>query len=641
MLTGLSFGNVKIQDPGWVECSRRNAAFLRRMDPDRVLAGFRRTANIPTYAVPYGGWEDNLIAGHALGHYFSALAMRIAYLRGDLDTRDDELSESISKAGKIIAGLSECQKKTVDGFLSAATIQDPDNPDIQFDVLEGRCEGSQWVPWYALHKVLQGLFDLWTIGGLEDAGPVTLSLADWVAERALSWDQDMRKKVLSVEYGGMNDTLYQLYIHTRKEEYLKAAEVFDEPDLYSDLLSFKNRMRGIHANATIPKILGYLQGALAFDMKGMTEERDKRTETAKRFWDAVILNQTYATGGIGDMEHFISDGILDGSRTQCNAESCCCYNMMKLGRLLFQVTRDPRYQEYIEKTLWNARLGSMGPSGGYTYFNPMATGYYRLYSSPIPEDNLFWCCVGTGMEDFARLPDKICYTDGEEIYITQWISSDIAVGGSIIKLRIDFGQGNLSITHEGGSDSKAVLKVKILIPSWIPEREKILQEGASYLDVSLPLGGRFDLDFEMELRLLKLPDAPPVRGFGFGPFVLCVPLGEDKWGISENAGIDVYAPAWKVVFDSSVRSDIIYGKTVRAVLDREYLILPEDLTLEGFDRDFERFIRREEDRFILTGLSDFRGKPVELPLIPYNSTGNRRYGIYWYLKKVKEQIHEI
>lgn len=623
--------DVTVTDPLWIEAAEKNRKFLSEMDPERVLSGFRKTAGIKTASKPYGGWEDSLIAGHAVGHYFSALAMLIASLRGEKN-RKTELCNSVTKAKTIVNGLLECQKKTGSGFLSAATVQDKKNPEIQFDVLEGKAEGQQWVPWYALHKVLQGLIDLWKYADIDGAEKAACNLADWVCSRALSWDQQMRRQVLSVEYGGMNDSLYQLYCRTEKEEYLKAAEVFDEPELYSDLLSFKNRMRGVHANATIPKILGYLIGVQALEIAGRSGETKKRIEVAEKFWDTVMKNQTYATGGIGDMEHFFADGLLDGSRTQCNAESCCCYNMLKLSQVLFQMTGKTKYPDYIEKTLWNAKLGSVGPSGGYTYFNPMATGYYRLYSSSHPKSNPFWCCVGTGLEDFSKFPDQIYYCEGKDIYVTQWISSDLRIGETVIRLRVDFEKGHFSLSRsKDGANIK--MRFQIRIPKWIRKRSSLLPKDKEYLEVVLSDGGMYAMDFEMKLLLLTLPDNASVKGFQYGPFVLSVPLGKEKWGISAGAGIDVFAPAWKVVFGSAVLSDITYGKTQKAILDREFLTLPEDESEEDFEKRFKKHIRREKDGFVLTGLFGPDGKPLDLPLLPYYKMGDQRYGIYWYIGK--------
>ena len=620
--------DIKITDVRWKACEDKNALFLSSMDPERVLAGFKRTCRIKTDAKPYGGWENSLIAGHGTGHYFSALGMRIATIRGRENS--PELEESIAKANAVVTGLKECQEKLGNGFLSAATVQDEDNPYIQFDVLEGKAEGQQWVPWYALHKVLQGIMDLWTYGHIAGAKEAALALADWVCDRVLSWDKETRKKVLSVEYGGMNDSLYQLYTLTGDKRYLSAAEVFDEPELYEELLSFKNRMRGVHANATIPKILGYLEGAKAFDKAGIKEEVQPRITTAEKFWDAVIRNQTYATGGIGDMEHFFADGLLDGSRTQCNAESCCCYNMMKLSQLLFELTGKPKYLDYIERTLWNAKLGSVGPDGGYTYFNPMATGYYRLYSPSKPSANPFWCCVGTALEDFASIGGKICYRKDPDLYITQWISSDIRFGEQVYQLRADYGKGRLTISCV--QCNAGTTRVKLRIPRWIKNRVLILPDSEEFLDVAFPPDGTFELGFEMQLKITGLPDEASAKGFMYGPFVLCVPLGNDKWGITENAGIEVVAPAWKVVFDASVKCNINYGRTQRAVLDREYLTLPEGVALQAFSDNLEKYLAKDNDRFLLTGLKDFRGSDISLPLIPYYQAGNERYGIYWYIR---------
>ena len=615
--------NVQMKDDLWVTAMDKNLRFLLDMQADRVLAGFRRSAAIETNVPPYGGWEDSLIAGHAVGHYFSALAMAICVLRGKLS--EDKDNEVVStdlklleeKADVIVSGLLACQKKVGNGFLSAATIQDPDNIEIQFDSLEGKAQAQNWVPWYALHKVLQGLIDLWIYSDTKGAKECALDLAEWVSDRALSWSDEIRKQVLSVEYGGVNDSLYQLYRLTGNEKYKKAAGKFDEPELYSELLSFKNRLRGVHANATIPKLIGYLAGR--------EEDNDEKVKTAKRFWDLVVSKHTYATGGIGDMEHFFDDGMLDASRTQCNAESCVCYNMMKFSQTLFMLTSDVKYLDYIDKTLWNAKLGSVGPSGGYTYFNPMATGYYRLYSPEKPEDNPFWCCVGTALEDFAKVADQIYYQEDDDVIIAQWISSDLKMeNGGKLELRVDYETGKLTCR------SDANVTVKLRVPRWLQNRASILPDEQDFLSWTMDPSSPKELSFDMEMHILELPDNDSVLGFSYGPFVLCVPLGNEKWGISAGAGIQVVAPAWKVVFDAAVKSDITYGRTQKAVLDREFLNLPEGETLDSFKKNFRKYIKPlGNTSFRLTGMQDFRGEKIDLELSPYYRTGNERYGIYW------------
>jgi len=380
------------------------------------------------------------------------------------------------------------------------------------------------------------------------------------------------------------------------------------------------------------------------------------------------------TGGVGDMEHFFGDGILDGSRTQCNGESCCAHNMIRLSQMLFELTGKIKYAEYIERTLWNAKLGSVGPDGGYTYFNPMATGYYKLYSPAHPAENPFWCCVGTAIEDFTKFEDQVYYSDGDTVVITQWISSDIKVSENRrLSLQVDLEGGKLILQHHDKTYSEDKIPdcsdgkvhspceekthVKLRVPRWIKDRSKYLPDDQDYLELILDAVSRIEMTFEMELDSHVLPDsiptpdaktlsddsapkapffptsAPrvPAIGFSYGPLVLCVPLGNEKWGITEEAGIDVVAPAWKVVFDASVKTDIHYGRTTKCVLDREFLTLPEGVSVEDLQADLTKYVVRKDGGFVLTGLSDWKGEAVELPLIPYYQTENRRYGIYWYL----------
>lgn len=715
-----SLDRVQITEPRWVGKFDLNAAFLDEMDVERVLAGFRRNAGISTDAEPYGGWESGLIAGHGVGHYFSALAMRIVYLRGQAVAAGEamriadcmELRKSFefsrAQAGRIIAGLSECQAKYGSGFLCAASEQDPENRELQFDILEGKAQGEQWVPWYALHKVLQGLIDLWEIAEIDGAKEVCLALGEWTCNRVLAWDEETRKKVLNVEFGGMNDCLYQLYGLTGDEKYRRAAAAFDQPELYADLLGFRNRLKGVHANTTMPKIIGYLRGAVAgasgasdevgegtadssvktggtASAKPADEENDRgaRISVAERFFDIISTKQSYMTGGVGDMEHFFGDGILDGSRTQCNGESCCAHNMIKLSQMLFELTGKIKYAEYIERTLWNAKLGSVGPDGGYTYFNPMATGYYKLYSPAHPAENPFWCCVGTAIEDFTKFEDQVYYQDGETVVITQWISSDIKVSENCrLSLQVDLEGGKLILQHHDKTYSEDKIPdcsdgkvhspceeethVKLRVPRWIKDRAKYIADDQDYLELILDAVSRIEMIFEMELDSHVLPDsiptpdaktlsddsapkapffptsAPrvPAIGFSYGPLVLCVPLGDEKWGITEEAGIDVVAPAWKVVFDASVKTDIHYGRTTKCVLDREFLTLPEGASVEDLQADLTKYVVRKDGGFVLTGLKNWKDEAVELPLIPYYQTGNERYGIYWYLKECSRNRRE-
>jgi DUF1680 family protein len=72
---------VKLLDGPFRQAMETDRAYLLRLEPDRLLAGFRREAGLPKQADPYGGWETipnegrYSLAGQALGHYLSALSL--------------------------------------------------------------------------------------------------------------------------------------------------------------------------------------------------------------------------------------------------------------------------------------------------------------------------------------------------------------------------------------------------------------------------------------------------------------------------------------------------------------------------------------------------------------------------------------
>ena len=625
---------VQLLDPQFQAGQEAVLSFIRKIDPDRVLCGFRRNAGLPDLgAEPYGGWERALIGGHALGHYFSAAAMA-ARAFGDRNLK--ERLENIARE------LLKCQEAWGSGFLSAASPARPEAPWFQFDIEEGKGKGETWVPWYALHKVLQGLTDLYLYLGIGEGLEAAMGLADWVSDRCGSWDGKIRKRILNTEYGGMNDTLYLLYALTGREDYKNAAAAFDDLPLYRHLTKDPHALSGVHANAAIPKFLGALRRAAVIPGAGDGEEYFARADA---FFRRVVRGQMYVTGGVGDMEHFREDYKLDRNRTACNAESCCVYNLLKLSSMLFGMTGDPFYAGYMERALFNARLGSVHPSGGTTYFNPMGTGFFKVFGSGEPEDNLFWCCTGTGMEDFAKLAGNIYYHEDKTLYINQLIASrlDWQEQGIRVLLAGSVKEGDTyTICLEAERDTE--IRLRIRIPSWTDEMsfraeiagerakaraEAPAGEGKGFREIALFLHAGEKTSVRIFcpafLKAESLPDAEDALCFTYGPLVLAAELDTEKKKELTGAGIQVYAPAWKRIRGASVKQDIEYGKSFRGILQEEYLTLPEGMTLEDLKKDPGRLMKRpgKEPVFFLLGCT-FR---------PYNEITDKRYGIYWYFQE--------
>src|SRR5690606_26009318 len=105
----------------------------------------------------------------------------------------------------------------------------------------------------------------------------------------------------------------------------------------------------------------------------------------------VANHHTHITAVKSENEHFGPPEVLDAERTNVNNETCNVYNMLKLTRELFKITKDKKYADFYENAFTNAIMASQNPETGMSmYFQPMATGYFKVFSSPFSH---FWCCT--------------------------------------------------------------------------------------------------------------------------------------------------------------------------------------------------------------------------------------------------------
>ncbi|WP_052098572.1 beta-L-arabinofuranosidase domain-containing protein [Paenibacillus stellifer] len=301
---------VILSDEYAVNAFARELDYLKNYDLDRLLSGFRETRGLTPRAPKYPGWEDTEIRGHTLGHYLTAISQ--AYKQ----TGDEELRERLEY---LIGEFQLCQFEN--GYISAFD-------EALFDRIENR--QPAWVPCYTMHKVLAGIVSVYEATSNASALEVASRLGDWVSARTSKWDDEIHSLVLSVEYGGMNDCLYDLYRITRSERHLEAAHMFDELTLFTPVHEGRDNLRGKHANTTIPKFLGALN---RYNVLGESERF--YLEACEKFWEMVVFHHSYMTGGNSEWEHFGEPDPLDRDRSNFTCETCNTYNMLKLTRELY------------------------------------------------------------------------------------------------------------------------------------------------------------------------------------------------------------------------------------------------------------------------------------------------------------------
>ena len=634
---------------------KSDIAFLKKMDTARLLAGFRTTAGIDTKGVrPYGGWEDSLLGGHCVGHYLTALAQAVKV------TGDKELKE---KSQTLIAGLEECQKKLGTGFLFGAKVEDKEDVEKQFDILEGKKKGETWVPWYNMHKVLAGLVDTYKYTGNETALLVAEKLGDWIYERVSKWDLKTNQKVLETEYGGMNDCLYELYSYSHNKHHLEAAQKFDEKALFlMAAKGEKNCLDGKHANTQIPKFIGAIKRYNVLKQLGEAKQEDEAyLVDAEKFFEMVVKRHSFVTGGISVMEHFRKDYHLDEIRTQTNCESCCAHNMLKLAKELFKATRKKEYADYYETTLRNAIMGAVKTeSGAASYFTPMATGYYKTFGEEDPEKNMFWCCTGSGMENFTKLGDSIYFRANDTLLVNQYVASKVTweEKNLVLTQKSDVTKSEeisfvLNALHDKEISDVAIA---LRIPDWMHGEATIYVNGAEkmtaagnseyvLLERNWEDGDVIMAKYPMSVESVGLLDQDAVFAFRYGPTVLAAKLGKEKMGEATWAGIDLTAPLYKVVGNECRKDTIAYGEPkTTELLDNETLTIQKETSVNEFVSHIEHYLVRDTESetlsFHLKGTDADTTFENGLQFVPFNTLNDERYGIYWYFDTEKNNDKE-
>lgn len=583
------YGTVKIKDQYKSHAFDLELSYLYSLDPDKLMVGFLETSGLVPEKERYHGWEETEIQGHTLGHYMTAVAQAYGY------TGNQELLERLTY---IITALEKCQRE--DGFLFASQ-------EEIFDRVENK--RPAWVPWYTMHKILSGLISVYRYTGDETAKKVASDLGGWIYRRCISWTEETKKQVLAVEYGGMNDCLYDLYAITEDDRFIKAAHQFDEMTLFQKLYEGEDILNGLHANTTIPKVLGALKRYLLLG-------EFFYLEVAKNFWNMVTEHHSYITGGNSEWEHFGKPDILDSERTACNCETCNTYNMLKLSKELFELTKERKYADFYESTYLNAILSSQNPETGMTtYFQPMASGYFKVYSTPYDS---FWCCTGSGMENFTKLHEGAVYRDENTMYIIRYEDSEIIWKEKGLKLEVVCEQKeNLYrvkiLVAEQEADAEGN-KICLLIPKWNIKTPVIQEHGISTtvesnwisLDVGLEKGNSIEIAYSMELTAKSLPDNSHVLAFQYGPYVLSADLGMEQMD-QIYTGVNVLVPQKEMIIP-------------------DYLVFDEK-DCQEFRQYPERFLNKTPGKIEFT----IENQGRTLTFTPHYLRYRERYGIYWFI----------
>ncbi|MGD0201864.1 MAG: beta-L-arabinofuranosidase domain-containing protein [Bryobacteraceae bacterium] len=508
---------VRLMAGPFQEAQEENHGVLRRLPADRLIHNFRVNAGLPSPAEPLGGWEkpDCELRGHFTGHFLSACGLMYSA------TGDQEIK---AKGDYIVAELAKCQQKLAGGYLSAF-------PTELFDRLSARKE--VWAPFYTIHKIMAGMLDMYQHCGNRQALEVLQGMADWTGKWSAPFPEPHMQDILNTEYGGMNEILYNLAAVTGDDRYGRVGDRFTKKRFFNPLALRRDELRGLHVNTHVPQVIG---AARRYELTSDWRFRD----VADYFWYEVTSARAYVTGGTSNNEGWLVDpGQLAAElqRGANTAECCCAYNMLKLTRQLYAWTADPRYFDYYERTLLNHRLGAIEPKTGATiYYLSVFPGAWKTFNS---EYDSFWCCTGTGVEEFSKLNDSIYFHDDDGIYVNLFVPSEVNWPEKGVRIRQEtkFPEGQMTALVVS-ADKPVRMTMHIRVPSWLTSGGSVRINGntvgafsgpGSYLSLSRiwKSGDRVEMALPMRLHIEAMPDDPAVRAILYGPLVLAGRLGSE------------------------------------------------------------------------------------------------------------------
>jgi DUF1680 family protein len=526
-----SLDRVALLDSDFKSNQTRNTSYLHFLDPDRMLHTFRLNYGLPSAAQPVGGWErpGSEVRGHTTGHLLSGLAITYA-------NTGDELARS--KAEYLVGQLAALQQRAGQagfhaGYLSAF-------PEYFFDWLESGY--PVWSPYYMIHKYLAGMLDAYQLAGIPQALDVAIKLAGWVNWRTGRLTYEQMQKVLNVEYGGLPESLANLYTITGDETHLLTAGRFYHAAFYDPLAAGQDNLSGLHANTNTPKVIAALR---MWEDTGDTIYRD----IAYNFWDIVTQHHAYVIGGSSNHEHWQDPDQVSTQLSNYTCEGCVTYNLLKLTRLLhFHNPGETAYLDYYERALFNQMLGTQDPTtphGFNCYYmglSPDALKQQPLNYFPSGNPNIyatdydtFTCDNATGLETQAKFADTIYSRDARGIQVNLFIPSEARCPEQGITLRQTTGfpsEPGTTLTIVTGS---AAFTLRVRVPSWTDGSPLVHLNGqriagtvqAGWITVTRywKPDDQLHVTFPMRLTLSPTPDNPKVQAITYGPTVLAGAYG--------------------------------------------------------------------------------------------------------------------
>jgi uncharacterized protein len=601
----VALSQIDLHDPTLLRKRDENRSYLMRLENLNLVRNHLMEAGLWSHSARpegiHGGWESPTcqLRGHFVGHWLSAAAIKSAA------TGDRELE---AKALAVVDLLAECQEANGGGWVGSI-------PEKYLDfIARGR---SIWAPHYTLHKTLMGLLDMHAWTGNEKALETAVKWAGWFKGWTDQFSREEMDTILEVETGGMLETWVDLYERTGDADHRTLIERYTRRRLFDPLLEGKDVLTNMHANTTIPEVLG---AARAFEV--LAEQR--WFDIVAAYWDlAVTKRGQWATGGQTCGEIWTPMHELSARLGDKNQEHCTVYNMMRLADFLFRHTGETRFADYWEQNLVNGVMAQGHWQGKapdadspaepekalLTYFLPLRPGSVKQWAS---ETEHFFCCHGSLVQANAAHTAGIWYGSDGAVVLAQHIPSSVTLetGGTTVRLTQsrDTLAGSIAAINETAPSQRHTPDVVVSVIGVRPERPVSFT-----LQVRVP----WWVAGETVVTINGEPvSADPAAGWIHLP---------REW---HDDTVRIEMPKKLSTWALSDRPDTVAfmdGPTVLAGL------CDEERTLYGSIDEAERLLVPDNEREWVSWTGQYRVIDQErgLRFVPLNIIGHERYTVYF------------
>jgi uncharacterized protein len=497
-LSEFGYGDVTISSDLHESQLMNTHDVLMELSEDSLLKPFRQMSGMPAPGEDLGGWysynpdydyqkhfDDGFAPACTFGQWVSALARAYA-INGDEATRDKVLR------------LNRLYAETI-------------SPDFYI---------KSRFPAYMYDKILLGLLDSHTyvkdpqaLAILEQTTKTALPhLPGHAIEHDVAWRADKDPQDASWKWDEsytMPENLFLAYQRGAGRQYYDLGlQYLDDKTWFDPLSRNENVLHGRHAYS-------YVNSLCSAMMAYMVAGSEKHLHAASNAF-AMLQAQSYATGGWGPDEMLRAPDSDDLYASLANTHSsfetpCGSYAHFKLTRYLLRSTRDSRYGDSMERTMYNTVLGAkpLQENGKNFYYSD-----YNFDGERVYKQARWACCSGTLPQVAADYRINAYFRGPRAVYVNLYIPST---------LRWQEGSTSLSLTQESNypyedhiaftvaASQPTDLTIHFRIPTWA-EGATVSVNGSRLKGIATPgrfaaiqrewkTGDRIELELPLKIRL--------------------------------------------------------------------------------------------------------------------------------------------